>query len=86
MPCSEYELCARADVFGDSSRSKMTATDLSKLADLLEQDSLPSWLREEIDRRTSDILSALKRGKSIKLTGPHGEELVIGPVPEAAVV
>lgn len=65
---------------------QMTATDLSKLADLLEQDSLPSWLREEIDRRTSDILSALKRGQSIKLTGPHGEELVIGPVPEAAVV
>jgi hypothetical protein len=66
--------------------SKMTATDLSKLADLLEQDSLPSWLREEIDRRTNDILSALKRGQSIKLTGPHGEQLVIGPVPEAAAV
>lgn len=66
--------------------SQMTATDLSKLADLLEQDSLPSWLREEVDRRTSDILSALKRGQSIKLLGPHGEELVIGPVPQPAPV
>ena len=64
----------------------MTATDLSKLADLLEQDSLPSWLREEIDRRTSDILSALKHGQSIKLLGPHGEELIIGPVPQPAPV
>jgi hypothetical protein len=62
----------------------MTATDLSKLADLLEQDSLPSWLREEIDRRNNDILSALKRGQSIKLLGPHGEELIIGPVPKPA--
>jgi hypothetical protein len=60
----------------------MTATDLSKLADLLEQDSL----REDIDRRTSDILSALKRGQSIKLLGPHGEELIIGPVPQPAPV
>ena len=71
-------------VFGDSSHLKMTATDLSKLANLLEQDSLPSWLRAEIDHRSNDILDALKRGQSIKLLGPHGEELIIGPVPEAA--
>jgi len=43
-------------------------------------------LREEIDRRTGDILNALKRGQSIKLTGPQGEELVIVPVPEPAGV
>jgi hypothetical protein len=71
-------------VFGDSSHLKMTATDLSKLANLLEQDSLPSWLRAEIDRRSNDILDALKRGQSIKLLGPQGEELIIGPVPEPA--
>jgi hypothetical protein len=65
---------------------KMTATDLSKVAGLLEQDSLPSGLREEIDRRTGDILNALKRGQSSKLTGPHGEELVIVLVPEPAGV
>jgi hypothetical protein len=64
----------------------MTATDLGKLADLLEQDSLPSWLREEIDHRSKEILSALQRGQSIKLLGPNGEELIIGPVPQPSPV
>ncbi len=58
----------------------MTATDLSRLAELLEEDSLPIWLRDEIDERTTEILQALERGQSFTLRGPQGEQIIIGPV------
>lgn len=58
----------------------MTATDLSKLADLLEEDSIPNWLREQIEHRTGEILKTLKAGQSVRLSGPHGELLTIGPI------
>lgn len=61
----------------------MTATDLSKLADLLEEDSIPNWLRDQIEHRTGEILSALKSGHSISLNGPHGEQLTIGPLSQS---
>jgi len=58
----------------------MTATDLSNLADLLEEDSIPNWLRDQIEHRTGEILNALKSGQSVHLDGPHGEQLTIGPI------
>jgi hypothetical protein len=58
----------------------MTATDLSRLADILEEDSLPAWLRDEIDQRTNDILKALEQGHSFTLHGPCGEQIIVGPV------
>lgn len=61
----------------------MTATDLSKLADLLEEDSIPNWLRDQVEHRTSEILNALKSGQSFRFNGPHGEEITIGPLSHA---
>jgi hypothetical protein len=58
----------------------MTATDLSRLADILEEDSIPSWLRDEIDRKTHEIVRALDGGHSFTLNGPRGEQIVIGPI------
>lgn len=58
----------------------MTATDLSKLADLLEEDSIPNWLRDQIEHRTTEIQNTLMSGQSVHLNGPHGEQLIIGPV------
>jgi hypothetical protein len=61
----------------------MTATDLSKLADLLEEDSIPNWLRDQIEHRTTEIQNTLKSGQSVHLSGPHGERLTIGPISQA---
>jgi len=58
----------------------MTATDLSKLADLLEEDSIPNWLRDQIEHRTTEIQNTLKSGQSVHLNGPQGEQLIIGPI------
>ena len=58
----------------------MTATDLNRLADILEADSLPAWLRDEIDQRSNDILKALEQGHSFTLRGPAGEQIIVGPV------
>lgn len=55
----------------------MTATDLSKLADLLDVDSLPGWFRNEVDRKSEEIVRALEQGRSITLRGPKGEEITI---------
>jgi len=55
----------------------MTATDLSKLADLIEEDSLPRWFREQVDDRPQEIVDALERGGSIILRGPQGQEVSI---------
>lgn len=55
----------------------MTATDLSRLADLVEEDSLPGWLRKEIELRKPDILKALEEEGSVTLHGPKGEEVTI---------
>ncbi len=64
----------------------MTATDLSKLADLLEEDSIPTWLRDQIEHRTSEIRTLLKSGQSVHLNGPHGEQLIIGPISKPAPI
>jgi len=55
----------------------MTATDLSKLADLIEEDSLPRWFREQVDDRSQEIVDALERAGSITLRGPQGQEVSI---------
>jgi hypothetical protein len=57
----------------------MTATDLSKLADLIEEDSLPLWLRKQIEEGTANISQALEQGRSVTLCGPQGEKITIGP-------
>ncbi len=54
-------------------------TDLSKLAGLIEEGSLPVWLREEIVHNREDILKALTHARSITLRGPRGERVTIAP-------
>ena len=57
----------------------MTATDFSKLADLIQEDSVPRWFRQQVDDKSAEILQTLEQGKSITLQGPQGEEVTIGP-------
>ena len=71
--------CHAQGCFGSSTK-RMTATDLSRLADILEEDSIPGWLRDEIDRQSQAILLALEGGRSFTLKGPRGEQIIIGPI------
>jgi hypothetical protein len=57
----------------------MTATDFSKLADLIQEDSLPRWFRQQVEEKSAEILRTLEQGESITLHGPQGEEVLIGP-------
>jgi len=52
---------------------------LSNLAEFLEDDSLPLWLKQEIQKRREEIQSAFEQGNSITLTGPKGETVTIAP-------
>ena len=52
-------------------------TDLSKLAELIRQGSLPVWLREQITSRKEEILKGLRTEGVFVLEGPHGEQIEI---------
>lgn len=58
----------------------MTSTTLSKLADLIEEDSLPQWLREQVQQRSTEIAEVLEAGRLLTLRGPHGQQITISPV------
>lgn len=59
---------------------------LSELADFLDDDSLPPWLKEQLKEKREEITAALEKGESITLpAGPSGERVTIGPKPVAAV-
>lgn len=50
-------------------------TQLSKLAELIERGSVPSWLVKELEAHKE----ALERGESVALHGPSGEIVTITP-------
>jgi hypothetical protein len=58
----------------------MTATDFSNLADLIQEDAIPRWFRQQVEEKSSEILRTLEQGNSITLHGPQGERILIGPV------
>jgi hypothetical protein len=49
--------------------------ELSKLASLIEEDSIPDWVREKLKEKS--ILEALEKGATVTLEGPEGEEVEI---------
>lgn len=57
-------------------------TDLKKLAELIRQDSLPVWLKEQIESRKMEILKGLQTEGVFVLDGPHGERIEIRPEKE----
>jgi len=59
---------------------------LSSLAQFLEDESLPLWLKQQLQARREEISQAFERGESITLQGPNGESVSIAPRPLAAAV
>jgi len=57
----------------------MTATDFTKLADLIQEDAVPRWFRQEFEEKSEEILHTLEQGQSITLHGPQGQQITIAP-------
>jgi hypothetical protein len=57
---------------------------LSDLAEFLNDDPLPSWLKEEIESNQEEIFASLENGQEFVITGPNGEAVKIVPEPAAA--
>jgi hypothetical protein len=57
---------------------------LSDLAQFLDDESIPFWLKKAINEKQHDISTALQKGDSFSLSGPNGELITI--TPKAAVV
>jgi hypothetical protein len=57
---------------------------LSDLANFLNEDSVPAWLKQELDRNRQEITAALEKGQPFTLTGPGGEKVTISPKHAAA--
>jgi hypothetical protein len=60
--------------------------NLSSLAQFLEDESLPLWLKQQIQARHQQISRAFEDGEPITLQGPNGESVTIAPRPVAAAV
>jgi hypothetical protein len=59
---------------------------LSELADFLDDESLPLWLKEALKTKREEINDALEAGQSFTLPpGPNGEVVEIAPKAVAAV-
>jgi hypothetical protein len=52
-------------------------TELAKLADLIALDSLPLWMRQQIDEKRDEILEALETKGVFVLEGPQGQRVEI---------
>jgi hypothetical protein len=59
-------------------------TSLSKLAALIQDGSVPAWLREAVTAKREEIVGALAHNQEYTLTGPNGEEIIIKRAVEAA--
>ena len=58
-------------------------TSLRELAALIQDGSVPAWLRDEVSSRREEILGALAQNQPYTLKGPNGEEIIIKRTPEA---
>jgi hypothetical protein len=58
--------------------------NLSGLADFLDNDSLPYWLKTELRANQEAIFGALERGEEFTITGPDGQKVKIAPKSVAA--
>lgn len=52
-------------------------TSLRELAALIQDGSVPAWLREKVSAQKNEIVAALEENREYTLTGPHGEQIVI---------
>jgi hypothetical protein len=52
-------------------------SDLNKLAELVEMDSLPPWMRQEIESNRDEIIQSLQNKGNFVFRGPSGEEITI---------
>jgi hypothetical protein len=59
-------------------------TSLSKLSALIQEGSVPTWLREAVNTKKDEIVRALEERGSYTLTGPGGVEVIITRVQAAA--
>ena len=52
-------------------------TSLSKLAALIQEGSVPLWLKEQVSSSRNEIVAALEKNGTYTLTGPGGETVEI---------
>jgi len=59
-------------------------SNLNRLADLVELDSLPLWLRQEIELKKDEILQKLHTDGFFIFVGPNGEKIQVRSKQKAA--
>jgi len=57
---------------------------LSDLAEFLDNDSLPRWLKDQLRENQEAIFRAIEHGEEFTITGPDGQKLKITPKVVAA--
>lgn len=64
----------------------MNSADLDRLGKLMEEGAapdVPGWLRTYVQGHRDEMIRQLNAGKSVTVTGPDGQIVVIEPTREA---
>jgi hypothetical protein len=54
-------------------------SDVNRLAELVELDSLPAWIREEIESKREEIIQKLQSDGVFVIQGPDGKQVTLRP-------
>lgn len=76
----KLELDCRDSFWEDESiraGGEVMVSDLKKLSELVELDSLPSWIRQDIESRKEEILQKLQTDGYFDFQGPQGQKATI---------
>jgi hypothetical protein len=54
-------------------------TQIDRLADFLNTDTVPKWLQDAFERERTSIVYAIEHGQEYKINGPAGEVVTFRP-------
>jgi len=55
----------------------MNSYDLDRLGKLMEEGTVPEWVRSYVQQNRQKMIAQLEAGQSIELSGPDGEKILI---------
>lgn len=60
----------------------MNSSELDRLGKLIQEGSVPDWVRAYFEEHREEVAQKLKSGESVQLRGPYGQKITIRPTAE----
>jgi hypothetical protein len=59
--------------------TEMSIAELNSISQMLEESSMPSWVREYLIDNEEAVEQKLNRGEEVKIPGPRGTAVTLRP-------